>query len=204
MLSIPYVSWKRVRRAVAVVVLVFFVGWGIRYFFFQPSFVPRDFADARQRSYNIAQAIVKLSSDSLVDLSHIAGLDRAGKAAEALAVVQQAIGDNLQARQEAVQLSATLEVMAKNLPEIMPSRGRNLATEGLGYEVNLINHLITYNDYLSQLLAVLQDKFDGTITNADFQIKKWISLINDESEAINGLNKKYTDVMLQFDRVTAR
>lgn len=186
------------------VITLFLVGAGAKFLFFQPINVPKDFLDARQRSINIAQGIARLASDSLIDLSRIGQLDGAGKIKEALSLVTKSLNDNQQARAEAIKLSATLEVMAKNLPEISPYRARDLATEGLGYEVTLINHLITYNDYLNQLLSVLQEKFAGRGDGGvDAQIKKWINKINDEGEAINVLNRKYNDTMIKFDKVTS-
>lgn len=194
----------RKKTIIWIIIAVFMVGVGVKFLFFQPINVPKDFNDARQKSINIAQAIARLSSDSLVDISRIGGLDQAGRIKEALDLVKKTIRDNQQARAEAVNLSATLEVMAKNLPEISPYRARDLATEGLGYEVTLINHLITYNDYLNQLLQVLEQKFakQGD-SGTDTQIKDWIHRINGEGDAINVLNKKYNDAMLGFDKLTS-
>lgn len=195
-LRTSYMLW------IALVALL--IGVVVKFLFFQPINVPKDFADARQRSVNIAQGIARMSSDSLVDISRIAGLDRAGHTGEAVAIVQKAIFTNQQARAQAVQLSATLEVMVKNLGEISPYGARDLATEALGYEVTLINHLIMLNDYLNQLFTVLQDKFHKMNFVTETDIAHWINLVNGEVDAISVLNRKYNDTMLKFDRKTAR
>lgn len=195
-LRTSYILW------IAVGVLL--IGGVVKFLFFQPINVPKDFADARQRSVNIAQGIARMSSDSLVDISRTAGLDKAGRIGEAMAIVQKAIITNQQARAQAVQLSATLEVMAKNLGEISPYGARDLATEALGYEVTLINHLITLNDYLNQLFIVLQDKFHKTNFVTESDVAHWINLVNGEVDAISVLNRKYNDTMIKFDHKTSR
>ena len=196
----------RIRKKTIVwgIVVLFLGALAVKYLFFQPIIVPKDFIDARQNSINVAQTITRLSNDSLVDISRIGQLDKAGRIKDALDLVSKAIKDNQQARVEAVKLSAYLEVMAKNLQDISPYGARDLATEALGYEVTLINHLITYNDYLNQLFNVLQEKFEGKNGNADAQIKSWINKVNKVGEEINTLNKKYNDTMIKFDKLTSK
>lgn len=186
------------------IIVVFLGVWAITSLFFQPINVPKDFIDARQKSINLAQTITRFSSDTLVDISRIAQLDQAGRTGEALNLVAKGLENNKKAREEAIKLSTTLEVMAKNLPEISPYRARDLTAEALGYEVTLINHLITYNDYLNQLFQVLQEKFEGKNVKVESQIENWIKKINEAGEAINVLNKKYNDTMIKFDKLTSR
>lgn len=187
-------------------VAVLLSGVAARYLIWQPKFVPTEFIQARQRGINVSQAIARLTSDSLVDLSTIGGLEQTGRPREAVGLVTKALEANNQARQQALQLSATLETMAKKLPEISPARARDRAAEALGYEVTLINHLITYNEYLHQLLETVEKKLSSggaDEKNGDSQISYWLNLINDETDAINMLNKKFNVAMEEFDRLTA-
>ena len=182
--------------------VLFLAGTGAKLFFFQPISVPQDFIDARQNSTNVGQAIVRFSSDSLVNLSHIGLLDKQGKSKEALDLVSKAIEDNRQAREQAVKLSSYLEVMSKSLSTISPWRAKDLATEALGYEVSLINHLITYNDHLNQLFNVIEDKLNKKSGNAEVQITFLLNRINEEGDSINILNRKFNDTMIKFDKLT--
>lgn len=195
----------RIKKSIVfwVTLVLFLAGAGAKLFFFQPIFVPQDFVDARQNSINVSQIIVRLSADSLVDLSHIGLLDKQGKTKEALDLVNKAIENNRQARTEAVKLSDYLEVMSKNLPNISPWRAKDLATEALGYEVSLINHLITYNDHLNQLFKTLEDKFNNKGGNVEVQISFLLNRINEEGDSINILNRKFNDTMIKFDKLTS-
>lgn len=195
----------RIKKSIIfwIALLLFLVGAGAKLFFFQPISVPQDFIDARQNSINVSQIIVRLSADSLVDLSHIGLLDKQGKTKEALDLVSKAIENNRQAREQAVKLSDYLEVMSKNLPNLSPWRAKDLATEALGYEVSLINHLISYNDELNQLLHVLEDKFSKKLENVEIQIAFLLNRINEEGDAINILNRKFNDTMIKFDKLTS-
>ncbi len=196
----------RIKKSIIfwVALVLFLAGAGAKLFFFQPISVPQDFIDARQNSINVSQIIVRLSADSLVDLSRLGLLDKEGKIKEALNLVNKAIENNRQAREQAVKLSDYLEVMSKNLPDLSPWRAKDLATEALGYEVSLINHLITYNDYLNQLLQVLQDKFNNRGGNVEVQISFLINRINEEGDSINILNRKFNDTMIKFDKLTSK
>lgn len=195
----------RIKKSIIfwVTLVLFLVGVGTKLFFFQPVFVSKDFVDARQNSINVSQVIVRLSADSLVNLSHIGLLDKEGKTKEALDLVDKAIENNRQAREQAVKLSAYLEVMSKNLPTLSPWRARDLATEALGYEVSLINHLITYNDRLNQLFKTLEDKFNNKGSNVEVQIAFLLNRINEEGDSINILNRKFNDTMIKFDKLTS-
>lgn len=196
----------RIRKSIVfwVAAVLFLGGLAVQYLFLEPIFVPKDFSDARQRGTDIAQTIVRLTSDSLVDLSRISQAEKNEDFQQIIDLVAKALTNNAQARAEAVRLSATLEVMAKTMPQISPWRARDLATEALSYEVSLINHLITYNDYLNQLLQLLQKNFNAGQNGSHDAIVDWLNRINEEGEAINTLNKKFNDTMVKFDKITSK
>jgi hypothetical protein len=87
--------------------------------------------------------------------------------------------------------------MAKNLAQISPASASQKALEAVSSETALISRLITYNDYLTQLLEVLRGKFLGK--NSNDKIPELIQKLNNEAQAINDLNQKFNETMKEFD-----
>jgi len=159
--------------------------------------VPEDFLKARQQASVIALEIVAISNSSSFNFSQIAQLDSQGKYTDALVLVSQELERNTEARRKAIDLSVQLATMAKNLDKISPASAGQAALEAISSETALISRLIDYNDYLTQLLQILREKFLGKISGD--KISELITKINDEAKAINDLNQKFNDVMKQFD-----
>ena len=104
---------------------------------------------------------------------------------------------NRQAREKAIELSIQLETMANNLSQISPASASQTALRAISSETTLISRLITYNDYLNQLLEVLREKFLGN-GNGD-KVAELVEKINEEAKAINELNEKFNESMEMFD-----
>lgn len=174
----------------------------LAYDFFNWKTVPEEFNQARAAGVLIGQNIVRLSSRSLEGLEQISQLEQAGKYQEAISIVTKAIDNNRQAREEAFRLSRELEKMVVQLDKIEPLSARELATSAIGHEINLINQLINYNDFLLRLFSLLNQKFNGQLPqNPDGQVKELLTAINGQAEIINDLNKKFNDTMAEFDRL---
>ncbi len=159
--------------------------------------VPSDFLQARQQASLIASEIVVISGQSTNTLSQISQLDKDGKYTEALILVSQELERNKEARDKAIKLSIQLETMTKNLSVISPASAGQTALEAITSETSLISKLIDYNDHLTQLLEILQEKFLGR--NGGDKIPELIAKINDDVKIINELDKKFNDVMKNFD-----
>ncbi len=159
--------------------------------------VPSDFLRARQEASLVASEIVIISSQSTNNLSQIAQLDKEGKYTEALILVSQELERNKEARDKAIKLSVQLEMMTKNLSAISPASASRTALEAITSETSLISKLIDYNDDLTQLLEILQNKFLGKYGGD--KILELIAKINDDVKVINELNKKFNDIMESFD-----
>jgi len=159
--------------------------------------VPSDFLRARQEASLVASEIVAISGQSTNNLSQIAQFDKEGKYTEALILVSQELERNKEARDKAIRLSVQLETMAKNLSAISPASAGQIALEAIASETSLISKLIDYNDDLTKLLQVLQEKFLGR--NGGDKISELIAKINDDVKVINELNIKFNDVMKDFD-----
>ncbi len=188
---------KRIRILILFIVIVFIAYFILRFLSVEPKNVPADFLKARQDASLIAQDIISLSGQSVGSLDEIANLDKERKYTEALVLVSQELERNRQAREKAIRLSAQLEIMAKNLGQIAPASAGQIALEAISSETALISRLISHNDYLTQLLEVLRQKFLGK-SDGD-KIPELIVKINNEVQAINDLNKKFNDLMKEFD-----
>lgn len=164
--------------------------------------VPPEFSDARLKGAEIAQTIVDLANRSREKLAKIETADQDGRYGEAVQFVGQALDENRKARDAAVKLSVELEHMTQVIPGIRPASARLLAIDAINSELTLVSHLITHNDYLFQLFEVLNEKFSGRRTGTDGKVKDLITNINAEIRAINELNGKFADSMVQFDALT--
>lgn len=165
-------------------------------------FVPDEFIKARIAGAAVAENIVKMSNDTLKSLELISQDENLRNYQSAIDTVYRELDRNKSARSEAVKLSNYLNQMAGSLSDIKPRKARDLATEAVGEEINIINHLISYNDHLGQLFELLKAKFEGKIQNREDRLKELLLLINQEANSINNLNQRFKSVMEEFDALT--
>ncbi len=188
---------RRARTLIIIFVLVLAIFLLLRFIPIRPKNVPGDFLKARQEASLAAKKIVSISDESSNNIKEVSKLDEERKYSEALNIISRELERNREARGKAIQLSIQLEIMAKNLAQISPASAGQKALEAVSSETALISRLITYNDYLTQLLEVLKVKFlrngggDG--------VPELIQKINNEAQAINDLDKKFNDAMKGFD-----
>ena len=163
--------------------------------------VPSEFLGARQESSLIAKNIIFISNRTSDNLNKIAVLDQEKKYGEALDLVTEEIKQNRRARDEAIKLAGQLETMAKNISTIVPVSAGQTALQAVSSETALISRLITYNDYLVQLLEILQQKFSGFDKNTNGKIAELLAKINEEAKAINELDNSFNQLMGEFDKI---
>jgi len=188
---------RRIRLLIVFIAIILIAYFVLRFLALEPKTVPEDFLRARQEASLIASEIVALSGLSADRLTEISQLDKDGKYTEALLLISRELEQNRRAREKAVQLSAQLEIMAKNLDKVSPPSASQIAVQAISSETALLSRLITYHDYFAQLLEVLREKFLGK--NEKDKISELISRINSEIEAINELNRKFNELMKEFD-----
>ena len=162
--------------------------------------VPDEFLKARQEASLIALDIISFSNQTANNISKISELDKEAKYEDALNLIAQEIDHNRQAREGAIKLSAQLEKMAKNISGIEPPEAAQIALQAVGSETALISRLISYNDYLIQLLEVLRQKFSEE-KNINGRIVELVGKINEESKIINDLDKNFNQLMAEFDKL---
>lgn len=177
------------------------IGLSVKFIFFPTKSVPSEFSEARLRGAALAQKIVVLAGASLQSLEEISVYDKQGNSPEALIAISRQLIKNRELQEHAVQLASQLEKMARYLPEIKPGKARLVASEAVSAEVALVSRLVSYNDFLRQLFEVLRGKFNNTLVNPDGQVQDLIKKINEEAEAINELDKKFGDALVEFDKI---
>lgn len=187
---------KRIRLLILFIIIILAAFVAFQFWFAGTKKIPSDFLRARQEASLIATDIVGISGQSTGALDQIAQLDKDGKYTEALLLVSQELERNKEARDKAINLSFQLEAMTRNLSAISPASASRTALEAIASETSLISKLIDYNDDLTQLLEILQEKFLGKY-NSD-KIPELIAKINDDVKTINELNQKFNSTMKDF------
>ena len=178
-----------------IILIFYFVG---SFIFMKTETIPSDFLSARQEASLIAQGIVGMSNESAKKIDEIADLSNKEDYTEALNLVVSEMERNREIRQKAIELSSSLESMTRSSSKIYPDSSARIALEAVSVETTLISRLVDYNDYLNQLLEILQMKILGK-GDSHQKIIDLISKINDEANAINDLNQRFNDLMKVFD-----
>lgn len=166
-----------------------------------PKVVPAEFAAAREAGTRLTEEIIFLADASQKGLSEIEKYDAERNTSEALIATSRELLRNKDIRERAVSLSIELGKMAQALPDIKPSRARQIASEAIGYEVALVSRLISYNDVLNRLFELLRLKFTGAVTETDGKVRALVAEINAGANAANDLNKAFNEAMERFDEI---
>jgi len=162
--------------------------------------VPASFSDARMQGALISQTIVDLSNKLQGDLGQVNELDKNKKTAEALELTSKLIEQSQEIRQQAVDLSREMETMAKSLPEIKSEEARLAAVNAISSRLLLIDKLVSYSSYLTELLQTLRDRFAGSTVSQE-QVGALIEKVNAEVTAINNFNRQASASMERFDEL---
>ena len=162
---------------------------------------PKEFLETRQEASLIAKDIIDISSRTAENIKKISDLDKNKEYTEALNLISEELNNNRKARENAIKLSSQLETMAKNVSSISPASAGQTAIQAISSETALISRLINYNDYLINLLEILQAKFLEKEKNSNEKIIELIGKINDEAKAINDLNNNFNSLMSEFDKI---
>jgi hypothetical protein len=189
---------RRVKISLAFV-LIIIAGYAIGRFGFSSDTIPREFTEARLQGALISQTIVDISNQIGSGLEQVNELDKEGKYKEALELTGGLIEKSQEVRGRAVALSRELEQMTKALAGIKSVEARGAALEAIANHLTVINRLISYSDYLAQLLVVLRSRFAGEEPGAEISVL--IQQINAEVTAINNFNRQAGKAMERFDEI---
>ncbi|MEK7212469.1 MAG: hypothetical protein AAB686_02230 [Patescibacteria group bacterium] len=189
---------RRVKISLAFILIVI-AGYAVGRFSFSSSAVPKEFEQARLHGALISQTIVDISNQISSGLEQVNEFDKAGKYKEAFELTGDLIKKSQEVRGRAVELSRELEQMTKALAGIKSTEARGAALEAIANHLTVINRLISYSDYLAQLLVALRSRFEGG--EPDTEISTLIQQINAEVTAINNFNRQAGQAMERFDAI---
>lgn len=191
---------RKIRLFAILLIMVFFAYFIGRFLLAKTKTVPDEFLQARQEASLIAHDIVGMSKESASHIGDISALNNDKKYADALALVTQEIERNRQIRDKAISLSGHLQIMTLGVSSIEPKTSAEAALEAVSTEVTLIGHLLTYNDYLNQLLGIIKGRIVGDPDATTADVSELVKKINDESIVVNVLNERFNEQMAKFDR----
>lgn len=191
------------RRLTIFLVFAFMAGGGyfVGQFLGLSGGIPEEFKEARLQGALIAQNIVNLSNESVLDLVEINKLDRARNFTEALNLTSEVVNNSQEIRDQAIALSRQIEVMTRALSKISSLEARQAALESITNRLALISRLINYSGYLGQLLDSLRSRFDGGFVSGGRSVERLVDQINGEVKAINSFNGQASQAMERFDSI---
>ena len=165
--------------------------------------VPKNFTEARISGALIAGSLNNFSSESIDALSKIAEKDRAAEYNEALDLTIHELERIRIARVKTIELLGELEKMATSIPEIPDSQAQTVGIRAISTKISLVDKLLNYNEKTKQLLDILRKKFTTySPEKFDADTAAITQEMNDAALEINELNRKYRNLMEEFDRRT--
>jgi len=160
--------------------------------------LPESFKESRQAASLQAQAISSVLKETPNVIQKVYQLQLEKKDDQALILLVEEIKKNQMLNEALVKLSLELEKMAKSIPEISSKKAAQKALVAVSVETQLMYKLISFNEHLSQLLRLLQDKITNKIYGVE-KINQVIDLLNQDIDAINNLNNQFNAYLSEFD-----
>jgi hypothetical protein len=190
---------KRLRGIIiSVLALCFLFVFGYVFWYFFGTHVPSSFSQARIAAFEYAQNLSDALKDTPSNLHKIQELEKQSKDDQALALLVEEIKKNQIATEASINLSKELEKMAQDIAYIRPKRSAQKALVAITAETQLIYKLVSFNNYMAQLLRLLQDKVTGKIYSVE-KINQLVDVLNSEVDSINQLNSQFRDYLNDFD-----
>lgn len=178
-----------------------FIFWG--YQWLNKSFIPAAFLETRSRAAEVAKEIISLTENSIQTLDKISFYDRQYNFEPALSLVREELERAKKSRQKTTALTKEIGNMTNAIVGITPARARDLATQAVRDEVDLIAHLIVYSDLLNALLQTLEYKFSGDILWKSEEVQILIKNMNQEAREVNRLNDLFNQKMQELDKLVS-
>jgi len=163
--------------------------------------MPMEFSEARLKGAEIAEFLNEFSANSIRTIEEIKIKDEASLYGEALELTIKESENVQEARTKMIALLGELERMAASLPSVPYDEAQSLGMQAISTEISLVDKLLNYNEKLKSLLDVLRMKFTSyTPDKFDEQMSEITRSLNEDALAINELNRKYQNLMEEFDK----
>lgn len=171
--------------------------WLINFSYTKSINIPEAFNLSRMQTALISEEIINLSNQIKTGVSKVNELEEKKDYKGAFNTLSEINLKILDVRAKAFELSKDLQTMTLELNNIKAGGAEKFALASITNRVTIINHLINYTDYLSQLNSALEKRFYGK-ENKD-EILSLINKINAEVDAINEANEKAKADIQKFD-----
>jgi hypothetical protein len=171
--------------------------WLINFFSAKSINISEAFNSSRMQTALISEDIINLSNQIRNGVLQVNELEAKNNYNEVFNTINEINLKILNVRAKAIELSKELQTMTLELNNIKAGGAEKFALTSITNRVTIINHLITYSDYLFQLNLALEKRFYGK-NNKD-EILSLINKINAEVDAINEANEKAKADMQKFD-----
>ncbi len=188
--------FSRVWKIAAGLLLVLVVGFLVSRLRLSSGGTTQAFLNARSQGALISDSIVDLSNQISKDLARVNEYDTHGQPREALDLTLELRAKVQDVKSEATQLSEQLKDMVAGLDQIKDPEARQAALDAITSRMALISRLMSYGQYLDQLIEALSSHFTG---NPDQNVQFIISQINAEVTAVNNFNRQAHQAMERFD-----
>ena len=165
--------------------------------------VPEEFVSARIRAGEAAERISDIADTYKDGVEQVADADRSGNYTLGLNLIIEEIEKNEEVRLTAEDLAEELNEMAKYMNVIGPEKAKTTALRAVTTGIELVQHLIGYNNYTRDLLNTLRVRLaSGGNEETRLEIEQLIASMNAEADIINRLGSEYRGLMVQFDGLT--
>lgn len=163
--------------------------------------IPDQFIDGRIQGAEAASAISTMINDSLKTLSEVATYEHRGDVASALYLIRGEMSKTEERQRQARLLAGAMEKMAKVIPQIKPKVAQQIGLEAVSAQVANVSHLVTYNEYLTNLFDLLNERMRGNKAATTEKVQELVDKLNSENNDIQELNTQFNRSLAQFDSI---
>lgn len=192
---------KKVFAAVIIILVALAVGALSLLLSDQAYAIPTSFISGRTKGAESAKAITVMINGSLKTLSDVSVYERKGDLGSAIYLIRNEINQTTDRQEQAHMLASAMEKMARAIPEIKPARAQQTALEAVSAQVTAVSHLVSYNEYLSDLFNLLNERARGSKDATTEKVQDLVKKLNDENNAIGELNAQFNASMREFDAI---
>jgi hypothetical protein len=192
---------KKVFAAVILILIAIAVG-GLSLLLNSEAYaIPDPFIEGRAEGAQAASAITVIINDSLKTISQVATYEQQGSVASALYLIRGEMSKTEERQRQAHILAGAMEKMAKSITRIKPAAAQQIALEAVSTQVASVSHLVTYNEYLTNLFDLLNERMRGNPAATTEKVQELITKLNTENNDIAELNTQFNRSLAQFDSI---
>ncbi len=163
--------------------------------------IPPAFIEGRTEGAAASEAITVIINDSLKTLSEVAAFEERGDIASAVYLIRGEINKTTERQKHASALASAMEKMALAIPDIKPAAAQQIGLEAVSAQVANVSHLVTYNEYLTNLFNLLNERMRGNPEATTKKVQDLVEKLNEENNTINKLNSQFNRSLVQFDAI---